>query len=291
MKIWNSETSPWVIFNLKASQMAIPVEHVQSMVVVPEISKVPNTPNHLRGVINLRGTIVPLIDLRLLLGMPSFPTEVEEFCALMDQREADHRRWLQELEDSVRENRAFTLATDPHKCAFGKWYDGYKPDSSALAYLLKRFDAPHKQIHGLAEKVFDLTKKGDISGAYKMIDDCRHKELVSMITLFDGAKRYFQTQGVEVLLVLEHKQQLLGIAVDSIDGVERLDEGSMAEAPLTLSGTDETKFVTLTGRRKGDGSTVLILNTEKIVGALGKADIEQAGQGKERREAYSEKGV
>lgn len=42
-----------------------------------------------------------------------------------------------------------------------------------------------------------------------------------------------------------------------------------AEVPLSLSGgTDATKSVTLTGRRKGDGSTVLILNTEKIVESL-----------------------
>lgn len=261
---------PWVVFMLHQSQMAISAEHVQSMVVVSEPSKVPNTPKYIRGVSNLRGTIVPLIDLRVRLGMPSFLTEVEAFCSLMDQREQDHRRWLQELEASVREKRNFTLATDPHQCAFGKWYDSYQPASYTLASLLKQFEAPHRVIHGIAEKVSVLEKKGDAAGAYKLIQECHNKELAQMITLFAQAKQYYRTQNREVALVLEHQGKLVAMAVDSIESVEHFEEGSMAEAPSTFAGAEETRFVTLTGRRRHNSSTVLILDAEQIVGNLGK---------------------
>ena len=261
---------PWVVFMLHTTQMAISAEHVQSMVVVSEPSKIPNAPDHIRGVSNLRGTIVPLIDLRVRLGMPSFLAEVEEFCSLMDQREQDHRRWLQELEASIREEREFTLATDPHQCAFGKWYDGYKPASYTLASLLKQFETPHRVIHGIAEKVFALRKKGDMAGAYKVIEDCRDKELAQMITLFAQTKEYYRTQNREVSVVLEHQGKLVAVAVDSIESVEHFEEGSMAEAPSTFAGAEEPRFVTLTGRRKQNGSTVLILDAEQIVGNLGK---------------------
>lgn len=260
---------PWVVFMLHTTQMAISAEHVQSMVVVSEPSKVPNSSGHIRGVINLRGTIVPLVDLRVRLGMPSFLTEVETFCSLMDQREQDHRRWLQELEASVREQREFTLATDPHQCAFGKWYDNYKPASYTLASLLKQFEAPHRVIHGIAEKVFTLEKKGDTAGAYKLIEECHDRELARMITLFGQAKKYYRTQNREVSLVLEHQGKPVALAVDSIESVEHFEEGSMAEAPPTFAAEDETWVVTLTGRRKQNGSTVLILDAAQIVGQLG----------------------
>lgn len=275
MKNWNSVTSPWVIFMLDKSRMAIPVEYVQSMVVVPEPSKVPNAPHYLRGVVNLRGTIVPLIDLRLRLGMVSFLQEVEDFCSLMDQREQDHRRWLQELEASVREKRVFSLATDPHQCAFGKWYDSYKPASYTLQSLLKQFETPHRVIHGIAEKVFALEEKGDTAGAHRLIEECRSKELAEMITLFAQAKQYYRTQNREVLIVLEYQRRLVAIAVDSIDGVEHFEEGSIAEAPSSLGGAKETQFVIQTARRKQNNSTVLILDTEKIIGDLGRADMEK----------------
>ena len=261
---------PWVIFMLHKSQMAISAEHVQYMVVVSEPSKIPNVPDHIRGVTNLRGTIVPLVDLRIRLGMPSFLTEVEEFCSLMDQREMDHRRWLQELEGSVREQREFNLATDPHQCAFGKWYDSYQPTSYTLASLLKQFETPHRVIHDIAKKVFALEKKGDMAGAYKLIKDCREKELAQMITLFAKTKEYYRTQNREIAIVLEHQRKLVAMAVDSIESVEYLEVGSMTEMPSTFAGGEEPRFVTLTGHRKHDGSTVLILDAGQIVGNLGK---------------------
>lgn len=267
----NSFDYPWVVFMLHKSQMAISSQHVQSMVVVSESSKVPNTPDYIRGVVNLRGTIVPLIDLRIRLGMTSFLTEVEEFCSLMDQREQDHRRWLQELEDSVQEKRQFTLATDPHKCAFGKWYDSYKPTSYTLASLLKQFEAPHRVIHGISEKVSALEKKGDTEGARKIIKECHENELALMITLFAQVKDHYRTQNREAALVLEHQRKLVAVAVDSIESVEHFEEGSMAEAPSTFSNAEETPFVTYTGRRKQDGATVLILNVQQVVGNFAKA--------------------
>jgi purine-binding chemotaxis protein CheW len=261
---------PWVVFRLHNSQMAISAEHVQSMVVVPETSKIPNTPDHIRGVVNLRGTIAPLIDLRVRLGMPPFLSEVEAFCSLMDQREQDHRRWLQELEASVREQRQFTLATDPHLCAFGKWYDSYKPATYTLMTLLRKFEEPHLTIHGIAEKVFAMEKNGDTAGAHKVIAECHDQELAQMITLFGQVKQYYRTQNREISVVLEHQRKLVAMAVDAIESVEHFEEGSIVEAPSALSVAEGTGGVTLTARRKHNGSTVLILDAEQIIGNLGK---------------------
>ena len=76
----------------------------------------------IRGVINLRGRVIPLIDLRKRMGLPSAADETKAFCDLLDQRERDHRKWLDELEASLAERRAFALTSD----ALGKWYDGYR---------------------------------------------------------------------------------------------------------------------------------------------------------------------
>jgi len=92
---------PWVVFSLKDTLCAISACDVQSMVAMPPVIKVPHTPDYVRGVVNLRGRVMPVIDLRTRLGMNSFLAEVEEFCAMMEQREQDHKNWLLELEASV----------------------------------------------------------------------------------------------------------------------------------------------------------------------------------------------
>jgi purine-binding chemotaxis protein CheW len=46
----------------------LPISIVREVVRVPEITAVPNAPNHIEGVINLRGRIIPILDLRKRFG-------------------------------------------------------------------------------------------------------------------------------------------------------------------------------------------------------------------------------
>ncbi len=105
---------PWVIVQLKNQEFGVPTSNVRELVSRPEVGPVPGTPPHMRGVMNLRGRIIPVVDLRQRLGMTSATDETERFC-VVDQRRQDHVKWLAELESSVREDREFKLATDPHR--------------------------------------------------------------------------------------------------------------------------------------------------------------------------------
>ncbi len=124
-----STDMPWVIFHLLDEQFAVSANHVREMVAMPKVVPVPQTPDYIRGVINLRGQVMPVMDLRLRMEMTSLVDETEDLIHLLDQREQDHKNWITELESSVREHREFKLATDPHKCAFGKWYDNFKTEN------------------------------------------------------------------------------------------------------------------------------------------------------------------
>lgn len=59
-----------VIFRLGAEEFGVPIMSVQEIVRVPEtLTRVPKTPRFVEGVINLRGTVLPVIDQRSRLGM------------------------------------------------------------------------------------------------------------------------------------------------------------------------------------------------------------------------------
>jgi purine-binding chemotaxis protein CheW len=60
-----------VIFRLGAEEFGVPITSVQEIVRVPEsLTRVPRTPAFVEGVINLRGTVLPVIDQRARLGLP-----------------------------------------------------------------------------------------------------------------------------------------------------------------------------------------------------------------------------
>ena len=59
------EEEQFVIFKLDEQEYAVPIESVQEIVRVPEeLTRVPKTPDFVEGVINLRGNVLPVIDLR-----------------------------------------------------------------------------------------------------------------------------------------------------------------------------------------------------------------------------------
>jgi len=63
-----------VIFRLGAEEFGVPIMSVQEIVRVPEaLTRVPKTPAFVEGVINLRGTVLPVIDQRSRLGLPALP--------------------------------------------------------------------------------------------------------------------------------------------------------------------------------------------------------------------------
>jgi purine-binding chemotaxis protein CheW len=61
-----------VVFRLDKEEFGVPIASVQEIVRVPEqLTHVPKAPSFVEGVINLRGAVLPVIDLRRRLGLPA----------------------------------------------------------------------------------------------------------------------------------------------------------------------------------------------------------------------------
>ena len=60
----------YLTFGLGNEEFAIQVLHVREIMGIQEITAVPQTPGYVKGVLNLRGKVVPVVDLRLKFEMP-----------------------------------------------------------------------------------------------------------------------------------------------------------------------------------------------------------------------------
>lgn len=69
-------------FSLRGQPYGVPIEPVREIIGLGEITPVPLMPGWLRGVMNLRGSVVPVIDLGLRLGLEATP-DTERTCILM----------------------------------------------------------------------------------------------------------------------------------------------------------------------------------------------------------------
>jgi chemotaxis signal transduction protein len=57
-----------VAFRIDAEEFAVDIASVHEINRITEITRIPNAPSHVQGVINLRGKIVPVVNLRKMLG-------------------------------------------------------------------------------------------------------------------------------------------------------------------------------------------------------------------------------
>ncbi len=72
-----TEAGQYLTFTLGDEEFALEIAKVREVLDFTTITKVPRAPSFMRGVINLRGNVVPIIDLRLTLGMTAIEKAVD----------------------------------------------------------------------------------------------------------------------------------------------------------------------------------------------------------------------
>ncbi|MDD5758158.1 MAG: chemotaxis protein CheW [Desulfobulbaceae bacterium] len=98
-----TETVQYLTFKLGDEIFAIDVSKIREILELTSITKVPQTPEFMRGVINLRGSVVPVIDLRLNFGMACTEQTVNTCIIVVEVSLDDEIVVLGALADSVQE--------------------------------------------------------------------------------------------------------------------------------------------------------------------------------------------
>jgi len=70
-------TMQLVSFTLAKELYGIEITKVREIILIPSITRIPETPDFIKGLINLRSTVIPVIDLRIRFGMSEGETSDE----------------------------------------------------------------------------------------------------------------------------------------------------------------------------------------------------------------------
>lgn len=228
MSIENEIVYPSIVFKIKDGLYSINSKYVITIMQLIDYEAVPESSPAIMGIMPFRGGVISLIDLRTVFGMVSLKQEYEEFAGMLEMRKQDHIHWVKTLESSVNTGEPFTLATDPHQCAFGKWYDNYTSDKQSINFLLRKIDEPHRKLHEAAHEVQECSQECDHcqrAECLKIVLERVEKEYMTQVLhLLDEAKEEFMISYREMILVLkDDENREIGIVVDEVLGVEDLD--------------------------------------------------------------------
>jgi len=86
-----SAAGKYLTFALAQEEYGVPVLKVREIIKMMDITGVPQVPSHVKGVINLRGKVIPIVDLRLKFNLPT-QDYTERTCIIVVEVELQSRR-------------------------------------------------------------------------------------------------------------------------------------------------------------------------------------------------------
>jgi purine-binding chemotaxis protein CheW len=95
----------WVTFRLAGESYALPVASVNEVLRVGTVTRVPDAPYPVRGIANVRGRIVPVVDLRTRIGLASTTVDVRSRLLITTARERVVGLLVDDVERVVRLDR------------------------------------------------------------------------------------------------------------------------------------------------------------------------------------------
>lgn len=96
------ERSQYLTFFVAGEEYAIPILRVREIIEYSRVTRVPSTPPYIRGVINLRGSVIPVIDLAVKFGLePAAITKTS--CIVVVELSGSEQTIMGVIADSVRQ--------------------------------------------------------------------------------------------------------------------------------------------------------------------------------------------
>ncbi|SFD45268.1 CZB domain-containing protein [Pseudoalteromonas denitrificans] len=172
-----------------------------------DLTELPNKNKSFIGIKDYMGTPTPVFDLGIILNGESTYSINSALAELLQAREKDHIEWVKALEDTLHNGTSFEKTRDPHKCAFGQWYDKFKTDDEDLKIILDKFAAPHTRIHELADELINMSQQGHKEQALDIFEHEKRTTYTLLLRLFESAKEQ---------VILDYKPIIIFTTTDGV---------------------------------------------------------------------------
>lgn len=236
------------------------------------LTRVPNSPSALLGLINLRGKPLPLISLRHVLGQKTQQQEVTDLVEFLKAREQDHVIWFEGLQAAVHQGKEFKGQLDPCKCNFGKWYvslnsnakavEEFAGNNSYVKSILEALDHPHRNLHECGARALVALEAGQKAEALAALDQAR-TSFEQLNSLFQTLMRVFAESRRSTIITMDAGADAFALAVDAVERVIDLEEDDFVDVPES-SRSEELADI-LTACVQIDEDIVLVLQPDALV--------------------------
>jgi purine-binding chemotaxis protein CheW len=133
----------FLVFDVAAQRFALPLPNVREVLRAVAITRLPDAPAVIEGVIDVRGSLVPVMDLRARVGLPRRPLELEDRLIVVESDgrtlalRVDRVHWTIEVEERALESTRTLAPEAAYIAGVARLEDGL-----VLIHDLRRFLSP-----------------------------------------------------------------------------------------------------------------------------------------------------
>lgn len=209
------EGASYLTFRLHGSLYAVDATAVIEIVPLPEVSRLEETPTFIAGIANLRGRLVPVIDLNLRFGHPWQPYRLEQ-CLVILELDGKAMGLIVDAAETVHD-----FATEEIASASLYSLGSEHPDSRFIKGVIQSEGQIVMLLHlenliGLSETLADQTRRLEVSAAFVSPD-------LEEMTLFQERSRRLaqpldgdESAGLLPLAIVRIGDELFGIELKTI---------------------------------------------------------------------------
>jgi chemotaxis signal transduction protein len=268
--IEQSQETPWVLVRVRDQFFGLPATHVREMADMPKVTRAPDVPDYVLGLITLRGQVIPTVDLRRRMGVATLDQDLADLVRELDVGEQEHLEQMQELEASIGRACGTSDRGVSHHCSLRRLLESPRSATSMAGGHLKRLDRPDVAFHARARAIEESDRAQEGEALPGAIAGLRTKELADLSRAFAQAREWVQGSRRQIVVVIDWEGRNLGLAVDQVESIERLKPGSLETLPDVPAGL-ANELSHSVGKRTRDDGLVLLLELPALFRGTAKA--------------------
>lgn len=222
-----------VSFRIAKEEYAFSINRVREILKIKEITSVPNVADYVKGLFTVRNQLIPMVDLRVLLGIRDLISERSALIESMMEEEKAHYDSVKKSIESGLRNSDMRDAKTTH---FMKWLEQYNTSSTEIENVLKKIKKPYAALYQGMAHALELCRISKEEGQ-TFFDSEITPQINTIFEYFTMLKESIEKFGTEDqrVMIVETDGVSIGFMVDDVNEVARIPKSVIDETPKIAS--------------------------------------------------------
>ncbi len=264
------DKSQLVVFTIHGEEFGVAIDRVREIFKISDITPVPKAPEFVAGLTNLRGTIIPVINVRRRFGMVDVQREFHDTLAEVDRRFQGLRQALQ----AAMATGAFDEARRVVEHAeLGSFLDGFQTTNDGLSRRVAELQAMFLDLQAEILKSVQMSGRNRDRGQ-ELFDGPVQADIARFEAHLQAARASSGTDLLreEKILVVAASGLAIGLLVDSVHEVVSVPLSAIEPTPDLVLDQVESAYLDGIAKLNHGQRMILLLNIDEI---LSKAQFEK----------------